>query len=242
MRASDKAIVLQHIRHGDKQSIVRLYTRKHGLVSVIASPSGKSTAKIRRSALLPLTLLDVVYTLRENRELHRLSEAVCYYVHDQIGNSMPKLSIAQFINEVLLKTLKEQQPNPRLFDFVEATLNYLNDSDRDFANLHLHFLRELSALLGFEPHNNRSADALFFDAREGVFSPVCLPFPLGLSEHDSQLFSGFLAGQPLRANLNRRDKEWLLEIWIAYYGLHVPGFGELKSVEVLKEIGDVMRH
>lgn len=241
MRVRDKAIVLQHIRHGDKQAILKLYTRSHGLLSVIASPSRGATARIRPSALLPLTLLDVVYSLRESRELHRLSEAVCYYVHDKIGSAMAKLSIAQFINEVLIKTLKEQQPNARLFDFTEATLNFLNDTDRDYTNLHLHFIRELSGLLGFEPHNNRGGRDIYFDCREGVFSSVSLPFPLGLGENDSALFSGFLSAQPLRDGIPKKDREWLLEIWLAYFSLHIPGFGELKSVAVLKEIADAMR-
>ena len=241
MRVSDRAIVLQHIRHGDKQSIIKLYTRSHGMVALIASPSRSASAKIRPAALLPLTLLDVVYTLRPNRELQRLSEAGCYYVHDQIASSMAKLALAQFINEALIKTLKEQQSNPQLYDFIESTLNYLNDADRDYTNLHLHFLRELSSHLGFEPHNNRSVNALYFDSREGGFTGLSLPFPLGLGEQDSAMFSRFLSGNALRSSMSRSEREWLLEIWLAYYALHVPGFGELKSVEVLKAISEGLR-
>lgn len=241
MRVHDKAVVLQAIRHGDKQSVVKLYTRSHGVVTVIASASRSATAKIRPSALLPLTLLDVVYSLRPNRDLQRLSEATCYYVHNQVGVSLPKLTIAQFINEVLLKTLREQQPNPRLFDFIEGSLNYLNDADRDYQNLHLHFLRQLSAYMGFEPHNNRAPGDSYFDCREGAFTPMSLPFPLGLNFEDSVLFSEFLKGQALRMPLGQRERALLLDIWIAYFGLHVPGFGEMKSLDVLREISEAMR-
>lgn len=241
MRFSDKAIVLQAVRHGDRQSIVKLYTRGHGFFTVIASPSRSSGAKIRQSSLMPLTLLDIVATLRQNRELHRLSEASCYYVHDNLGSSIVKLGIAQFINELLLKTLREQQGNVPLFDFVETTLTYLNDADRDFVNTHLYFLRELSVYLGFEPHNNCSSGTPFFDCREGAFSGMALPFPLGLPGPDSALFSRSLRSNLLREEISRQERQLLLEAWLAYYALHVPGFGEMRSLDVLREISEAMR-
>ena len=238
MRVSDKAIVLQQIRHGDRQSIVRLYTYHHGLVTVIASAGRSASSRIRASQLLPLTLLEVNFTLRENHELHRLSEASCYYVHDRLAGSLPKLSIAQFMNEVLLKTIREQTTNPALYDFIEGCLNYLNDSEKDFQNLHLYFLRELARHLGFEPHNNyHPTEAPFFDSREGAFSMVSLTFPLGLGKQESALLSRFLSANPLRESLPAADRAWLLDFLLAYFRLHVAGFNELRSLEVLRELG-----
>lgn len=237
MRVSGKAIVLQSIKHGDRQSIVKLYTLTHGLITVIASPGRTPASRIRASSLLPLTLLDVVYTLRENRDINRLLEASCYYVHEGMNQSLAKLSIAQFMNEVLLRCLKEQSPNAPLFHFIEGSLTYLNDAQRDFLNLPLYFLRELAAHLGFEPHNNfDSRTAAFFDMREGAFSRIGLPFPLGLSAEDSARFSSFLATNPLREQFSPGDRNWLLEIFLAMYRLHVPNFPELKSLQVLREL------
>jgi DNA repair protein RecO (recombination protein O) len=236
MRVHDKALVLQSVKHGDRQSIVKLYTRQHGLVTVIASAGRTPSSKIKASALMPLTLLDINYTMRGAREIQRLGEATCYYVHGNIGSSLAKLSIAQFMNEVLIKSLKEQQANAGLYDFIEGCLNYLNDSEKDYINLHLYFLKELSTYLGFEPHNNFGKDYQFFDCREGGFTPLSLPFPLGLTEEDSKMFSEFLSVNALKANISQKQRNWLLEIWVAYYGLHVPNFGELRSLEVLREV------
>jgi DNA repair protein RecO (recombination protein O) len=237
MRVRDKAIVLQNIKHGERQSIVKLYTASHGLVTVIASAGRTPSSRIRSASLFPLTLLDVNFTLRQNHEIHRLGEATCYYVHDNISGNLAKLSIAQFMNEVLVKSLKEQQANATLFGFIEGCLNYLNDAEKDYFNLHLYFLRELSRHLGFEPHNNYSpAGAEYFDCREGAFSPMGFPCPLGLSLEDSALFSRFLSSNPLREEIAAERRQWLLEVWLAYYRLHLPGFGELRSLEVLREL------
>ncbi len=236
MRVRDKAIVLQAIKHGDRQSIVKLYTKGHGLLTVIASAGRSPSSKIRSASLLPLSLIEINFTLRQNREIHRLSEAASYYVHDNINTSLAKLSIAQFINEVLLKSLKEQQANEALYDFVEGCINYLNDTGRDYTNLHIYFLRELSKHLGFEPHNNFSEESLYFDCREGVFSGLSLPFPLGLGVEDSELFSVMLQKNILREKLEHKQRQWLLEIWLAYFQLHIPNFNELKSLEVLREV------
>jgi DNA repair protein RecO (recombination protein O) len=239
MRIHDKAIVLQSVKHGDRQSIVKLYTRGHGLVTVIASAGRSPSSKIKAASLLPLNLLDINYTARNTREIQRLSEATSYYVHGNLSSSLAKLGIAQFINEVLIKSLKEQQSNEKLYDFIEGCLNYLNDSEKDFVNLHLYFLRELSTFLGFEPHNNYDEHNRYFDSREGGFTPMALPFPLGLAENDSKVFSEFLTINPLKTHITYQQRSLLLDIWLAYYNLHVPNFGELRSLEVLKEVGRV---
>lgn len=237
MRISDKAIVLQAVKHGDRQFIVKLYTRGHGLVTLIASAGKSPASKIRAACLMPLSLVEVNYIQRQNREINRLSEIRSYYVHDNLSGSLAKLSIAQFMNEVLIKVLKEQQSHPELYDFLEGCFNYLNDSGRDYTNLHLYFLKEMSRHLGFEPHNNYSHAAPFFDCREGAFSPVSLPFPLGLGADDSLHFSEMLAKNPLREKISYTQRQWMLEIWLAYYQLHLPNFSEIKSLEVLREVG-----
>jgi DNA repair protein RecO (recombination protein O) len=236
MRVSDKAIVLQSIKHGDKKFILKLYTCHHGMVTVATSVGKTSSSKIKSSSILPLTLVDVELILKQNKEIHTLTEASCYYVSTTISTSLVKLSIAQFLNEILIKCLKEQGANVNLFEFIETCLKFLNDTQEDFINLHLYFLNELSKYLGFEPQNNRSTASPFFDCREGRFTPTSLAFPFGLDRTDSQLFSEFLKINSLKAGISNTQRQTLLEIFLAYYRLHVPGFNDVKSLEVLKEV------
>lgn len=236
MRISDKAIVLQAVKHGDKKFILKLYTQNHGVITVAASVGNTSSSKIKTSSILPLSLVEVQLTVRQNKEIHQLNEASCYSVHAEISTSLSKLSIAQFLNEILIKTLKEQSGNAHLFEFIETCLKFLNDSENNFTNLHLYFLSELTKYLGFEPQNNFSPQLPYFDCREGKFSSSNLAFPLGLNKEESFLFSEFLKINVLKTNISHAQRQTLLEILLAYYRVHLPNFNELKSLEVLKEL------
>lgn len=235
MRISDKAIVIQSIKHGDKKFIIRLFTRSQGIVTVSTHVANSPSSKIKPSAILPLSLLDVELIVKQNKDIHQLTEASCYYITTSISTSIVKLTIAQFLNEILIKTLKEQGANAYLFEFIETCLKFLNDTD-EAVNLHLYFLTELTKYLGFEPQNNFSQQTPYFDCREGKFSAVGLTMPLGLNKEDSFLFSEFLKINSLKTNISNSQRQLLLEILLAYYKLHIPNFNEVRSLEVLKEV------
>lgn len=236
MRVSDKAIILQTIKHGDKKFILKIFTRNHGTLTAATTVGKSASSKIKPSAILPLNLVDVELIVKQSKDIHRLTEASCYCVNMEISGSLAKLGIAQFLNEVLIKTLREQAANSHLFEFIETCLKVLNDTPEDYVNLHLYFLTELTKYLGFEPQNNYSVQSPYFDCREGRFSPVGLTMPLGLNKEDSVLFSEFLKTNSLKTRISNAQRRILVEILLAYYKLHIPGFNDVKSLEVLKEV------
>ena len=65
---------------------------------------------------------------------------------------------------------------------------------------------------------------------------MAIAFPLGLGKEDSLLFSQFLKVNALKTNLSNHQRQTILEILLAYYCLHFPGFNTIKSLDVLKEI------
>lgn len=236
MRISDKAILLQSIKHGDKKYILKLYTLQNGLVTAFAAVGSSPKSKIKTSALLPLNLLDVELVIKQNSEVHQLNEVSCYYVTTTIHTSLFKLSIAQFINETLIKSLKEQSANKYLFEFIETCIQFLNTNETNFTNLHLYFLSELTKYLGIEPQNNYDSHNCYFDCREGQFSNYNLAFPLGLNLEESILLSEFLKINSLKVTITHFQRQQLLTGLLAYYLIHIPNFGNLKSVAVLQEV------
>jgi DNA repair protein RecO (recombination protein O) len=228
--------VLQAIKYGDKKHILKLFTRQHGLLTVTCIPGSTPSSKIRSSAVLPLSLLNVELVTKQNKEVHQLTEACSYYLHTSLSYSLSKLGIAQFMNEILIKTLKEQTSNTTLYDFIEGCLRYLNESEDDPVNLHVYFLIEFTKYLGIEPSNNHSVSAPYFDCRDGRFSSASLAFPIGLDREDSELFSAFLKINCLDEKLSNLQRKRLLNILVAYYQMHLPGFTQIKSLEVLHEV------
>ena len=112
----------------------------------------------------------------------------------------------------------------------------MDDAQENYINLHIYFLIELTKYIGFEPKNNYSIRTPYFDCREGQYTFNSLSLPLGLSKEDSFLFSEFLKINSLKTNLSNLQRQQLLEILLAYYRLHIPGFNDIKSLEVLKEV------
>lgn len=236
MRVTDKAVVLQAIKYGDQKLILKLYTRNNGLLSVVARVGNSINSKIKTSVVLPFSFITVELILKQNKDIHKLTEANCYWIAADISKSLSKLSIAQFINEILIKVLKEQNSNTHLYDFIETCLKFLEDAEEHFINLHLYFLLELTKYIGIEPHNNYSKAFLFFDCREGQFSSFNSSFPLGFNEEDSFLFSEFLKINSLKTQISNLQRKKILEFLLAYYRIQIPAFNEPKSLEVLKEV------
>jgi len=236
MQVKDKAIVLQLIKFGDYRHLVKLYSLQHGLITASVRLSSKPSAKIKVATLTPLNLVEIEISNRQNREIQNISEIRCYHPYKELTTHVVKIGIAQLINEVLLKVLKENNGNTSLFLFLEEQVIALDEIQEEYNEFHHRFLIQLLLYLGIEPDKNYSALHCYFDCREGKFSSLSLVFPLGLNDVQSELFFKAVSG-----NLNVRrwslaERRELLNCIIAYYSLHVPGFGALKSLEVLQEV------
>lgn len=183
-----------------------------------------------------MNLVEMEFVLKQNKEIQLLTEANCIHIYSSIHKDMHKLSILQFINEVLTKTVREQAPQEDLFDFVWDSLVQLDTMNESVSNFHHYFLIELLKYFGFDPVNNFDDDNKYFDCREGKFSGVEFPGPLGLNEFSSALLNKALSSDIITLKLNNAQRSDLLESLLSYYRIHIPGFNELKCLEILKEI------
>lgn len=236
MLVKSDGIVLQKIKYGDRKYMLKILTKKYGLLNFSAVTGKSANSKIKIGSILPLTSVEVCFDLKLNKEIQQVIEVNCIEVRDGISLDYSKLAIAQFLNEVLIKSIKEHTPNEELYDFIHHSYQWLNNAEKEFSDMHIFFLLELSKLLGFEPHNNYSESATYFDTREGRFTSCSLSFPLGFDADQSKLFSQALAGEVIKLPYSRNERSVLIECLMAFYRMHVTGFNEMKSLEVLKEI------
>lgn len=236
MLVKTEGIILQNIKYADRKLILKVFTKQHGLVTFSAIASKAPAAKIKTAATLPLQLVELSFNLKANKEIQQLTESNLLYVFDEVSKDFNKLATAQFLNEILIKCIKEQHPNEDLFDFIIASYKWFNESKTDYNNFHICFLFELTKYLGFEPHNNFDQHNLYFDTREGKFTTVSLSFPLGFDKTQSHVFLKVFDANLLGKPLGRAERNELLECLLAYYKMHVAGFNELKSFAVLREM------
>ena len=230
MNKKKTAIVLYLTRHTDKTSIVHLYTRDLGRISCLANGIFGLKSKINRSLLYPLSLLDAVIV--EKGEMYRLKEIEPLLSSDSFFEDPVKRCMAMFLAEVMSRSLRDADPDENLFDFVVSAINAL--STRPLSpDFHLYFLLRLSAYLGFEPNMDGQGEA--FDLENGV---RCHPDPANMHVLDEQysLLLIRLCQMDGTLTLTHAERQHLLDIILLYYKLHLPAFGNVRSLDVLREL------
>ncbi len=234
MQGTTEGIILQNIKYGDKKIILKVFTKHHGLITFSAFTSKSPNSKIKSASILPLQHVELNFSFKPNREIQQLKEANLLYVYDDVSRNYNKLAVSQFLNEIFVKCIKEQSPNEELFEFAASSYKWFNESSENFNNFHICTLFELTKYLGFEPHNNYDKENLYFDTREGKFTPLSISFPLGFDKHQSKRFLKIFDADLLSQPLSRGERNDLFECFLAYYQVHVAGFNDLKSYGILK--------
>jgi DNA repair protein RecO (recombination protein O) len=237
MLHTTRGIVLHNIRYADQKIISKIYTREFGLISASINVGNTPKAKIKAGVIQPLTQIEFVLSLKENRDIQQLSDIKCLFVYTGLQSNFNKLCIAQFLNEVLYKCLKEQSPNEDLFNLICDTYQWLDHSTEGYIDAHIYFLFELTKHLGFYPVNNRSAELCYFDTLEGKFSVSTKSFPLGFDHWQSVLFSTlFSHSVSNQIKITRTERVALLDCLLHYYKMQIPGLTEFRSYGVLQEM------
>jgi DNA repair protein RecO (recombination protein O) len=235
--STTRAIVLNHLRYGDSSLIVNLYTESMGRQTIFVKGASGKKSPVRAALFQPLYLVEADLHHRTNRQMQRVSNMQVYYPFQSISFDPVKNCIALFIAEILHKTLKEEEANPGLFDFLFHTIQTLDLNDCGTANFHLLFLVHYSRYLGFYPNTEQASDHTWFDSRNGNF--VFIPTASSpLSEYNhllTQLF-GMSFERLDRLQINHHQRNYLTEYLLRYYSMHVDSFGKLKSFPVLQNV------
>ena len=234
-----RGIVFKATDYGESSVIVQLFTEKFGLQSYIINGAKKPKAKIGRNMLQPLHLLDLVVYHKNTGSVQRIAELKNSPVLQSIPYDVIKSCIAIFLNEVLYKAVKQQSPDENLFDFVFSAIEWLDHQTGNIANFHLLFLVQLTRYLGFYPDRFQAGQADYFDMKNGTFSNYKPDSLLYLSPPHTQNFHlllqcSFENMQQLK--WSNDERRYLIQKLLEYYALHIEGFGNIRSADVLEEV------
>lgn len=243
MISSCRAIVLNSIKFKETSLIVHLYTREYGRISVLVN-SAFGTGKHKKGKagfFQPLSLLDIIIDYKVNRQIQIVREFSTSHVLNTIHFSVDKSLISMFIAEMLYRTVREEEGNQSMFDFIESSIIFLDVSDESYANFHLLFLIKLSKYLGFYPMIDFYTENALFNIKTGIFHSDVVPDYYSVDSVISKtLFDlggvNFIEMSKVSLSGQRRVK--VLEIIIEYYSYHIDSLGVIKSLEVIREIFD----
>ena len=234
-----RGIVFKTTDYGESSVVVQVFTEKFGLQSYIVNGAKKPKAKIARNMLQPLHLLDMVVYHKETGNVQRIKEVKNSPQLQSIPYDVIKSSLAMFLNEILYKAVKQQSADENMFDFVFSAIEWLDHQTDGIANFHLLFLIRLTRYLGFYPDRYLAGEADYFDLKNGTFSRFKPDSVLYLSPPHTQNFTMLLQGtfeNIAGIKLNNDERRYLINKLLDYYALHIEGFGNIRSHEVLEEV------
>lgn len=242
MLTRTRAIILSNRKHKENAAILQLYTEEYGRCSyILYGVQSKRNGK-RQAFLQPFSSVIVEGESLPRHELQQVKEIKPDYPQTNLLFDPYKNTIALFLSEVLLKVLRTNENDKPLFSFLHHSIRYLDLAEKGVANFHITFLIRLTRFLGFFPALELERfDHHYYDLKQAFFTPVK---PL----HNHYLIPREAAFLPQLTRIsyanmyqfrfNRQERIELLEKILSYYKIHLPEFGEIYAISVLKEVFD----
>ncbi|MES2417148.1 MAG: DNA repair protein RecO [Bacteroidota bacterium] len=234
-----RGIVLKTTLYSESSVIVKVFTEKFGIQSYLINGVKKPKAKISMNILQPLHLLDMVVYHKPNGQIQRVAEARPSPVYRTIPYHVVKNTIAQFLNEVLYKSIQQQNTDEHLFDFIYNAMSWFDETDELTVNFHLAFLLKLTKFLGFAPHFQADAGEQYFDLQEGEFIALPPVHPYFIDKADADLLNKLFLSPFDKLNqiaIDNTTRRSLLAKILVYYTLHTASFGQIRSHQILEDV------
>jgi DNA repair protein RecO (recombination protein O) len=238
-----KGIVLRTVKYGETSLVATIFTELFGLqsymVNGVRTVPRKGTAKA--NLFQPAAMLDLVAYHNESNNLQRLKEFRWAHLYQHLYSDVRRNAVALFMIELLTKCLKQPEPNPELYYFTEDALQHLDTgSEKAAANFPLFFALHLAVFFGFRISDEYTEEKHFIDLQEGSFTSQQPQHHFFLEGKEAAAVSHILKVlQPEELEEVQLNQDMRRRITLSlhdYYALHIPDFGTMKTLPVLREI------
>jgi DNA repair protein RecO (recombination protein O) len=224
---------------------VTAFTELFGVQSYMVNGirTSRKSSSISIGHLQPGNLLDMVVYHHEKSTLQRMKDCRLLLHGQNLDENISKNAVLLFMVEMLQKCLKQPDPQPDLFYFLEDVMSGLNDANpAQTANLPVFYMLHLSHFFGFRLMDNYSDATPFLDLSEGQFVEYVPVHGLYLESSNSKTVADLLKVMQVteldQIILNRKVRNEIIDMLSSFYALHVQPFGTLKSLPVLRSLWD----
>ena len=236
MLLTTPAIVLSIIKYNDADAVIKVYTAQTGFTAFFIRGFFKGRKSHSWKAVFqPGALVELVFNFKNKGQLEHLKEVRPLYHYKTIYQDFDKLNITTFLREVLLESLKNEQADAGLFQFIFEKFVDL-DQEKFHPDFHLIFLLQLTRYLGFFP--DLQTKGVYFDLQNAVFT-MQIPLNPYLTEAETRLFrnfSGMIFAAKKDIKITQLDRKKLIDILLRFYRYHITQFNMPKSVKILHQI------
>ena len=236
-----RGIVLHTIKYGDSGLVAWVLTDVGGRLTYMVRGVRSSRGRGNRAALLqPMFLVEFEGLESPRAEMHRFREMRAAVPLRSLPFDVRKSTVALFMAEMLYRLVREVEANSPLFDFVWGAVCALDalEEAAGVANFHLWFMVGFARHLGLFP-GNEWADGWWFDIREGLFTPIEPRHGNCFSREAAALLGKLMtarADEITMLALNRTARAGFMNSMLAYFGYHLDAAGDIRSVDILREV------
>ena len=234
-----RCITLNSVKYNDSRSIVNCLSRACGRVPLFVNDGNSPAARRRRAIMLPGSAFVCILDIRENRSLQSLRDIMPVRIM-HLDNPVVS-AITLFACDFLATILRDSQPDPLLYDFVDEFFAHISSSPHSIANAPIAFLFLLQHFMGIAPDSASYAPGFCFDFASGSF----IPAPRANSQwlDASQAASLFSLSRINLRNmhlfpLSRHDRNAILDLLLQYYSTHFGAIRNLRSLPILRALFD----
>ncbi|MFZ1705626.1 MAG: DNA repair protein RecO [Saprospiraceae bacterium] len=234
-----QGIVFRNIKYGETSIICDIFTRELGLRSFIVSGVRSQKSKTKANVYRPLNIVEITAFEGDSEKLCRIKDIRFDTIFKQVNIHVIPSSLALFMLEIARNAIKTREADVELYDFIKDTLILLDNDSCPSPLLHHKFMIDLSIHLGFEPMQNKNVKNTIFDLLNGRFEAENISLVYRMDKEISDIFYQLLCFKleelaPLQIPKTIRNQ--LLEDLIVYYKLHIPGFREILSKDILAAV------
>ncbi len=232
MLVATQGLVLHTTPYSESSVVAKVFTRQLGVRSYIIKGVRGRTGRVKQNLLQPLSCLDMVVYDNHHNDLNYIKEITPR--HPQQQSEPIANALRFFMTEVLYKALHEEEPMQELWDYVDAENSRWSVSSGQFPIV---FMLKVAHYMGVEPMDNFGVQYPYFCLEEGRY--VSVPNETTLTTKLSATLHYYLQSYNTELstpNVSLAERTDLINALIAYFQLHLSGFRNFTSHEILHSV------
>lgn len=239
MKIKSKGIILHTTNYSETSLVVKIYTEQSGMGTFIVSGVRSKKSRFSSSIFQPLSLVEVIAAGKPGQTMHRISDIQLSPPFTGIPGDMIKSTIAIFLSEIIYRSVKEEEINNPLFNFLINGIQILDLSHQNCSRFHIYFMIQLSRYLGIFPNGEFVKGVSYFDLREGLLKNTIPPHAEFLDTHQTAILFE-LMGKSFdnfhEVVISQTVSKSILNALVTYFEIHQTHGSQIRSHKVLEEV------
>ncbi len=234
----DKGIVVRSYKYGETSVILDILTENHGLKSFILQGVRKNKSKTSPSSIQLAASVDLDFYLKENTELYQLKELKVNTVRTSIYSDIRKISLCMFLTELTRRMLNKYETQQHEYSLLQTVLDDLEANDDNWS-IHIWYLLQILESSGFSLLKHEVPISCFYDILGDSVTSVRPVHKAYLTEHEMTSLIHLSQVDVRGATLfkpGREERNHILEKLLDFLKIHISGFRDIHSFEVLKTV------